>query len=105
MLRQAAITSGLDAARLLGDVHPDQLYALVGLLLTNAQANGKTGGRQIANQCSEDERKAGHRRFRAGARDALTVAQHREYARLYMRRYRQRTGQQMPRRAMLREAS
>lgn len=111
MLRQAAVTNGPDAARLLADVQPDQLYALVGFLLTSAEANGKTGGIQIANRFTVDERKAGHSRYRAGARDPLTIAQHREYARLYMRRYRQKTTRKVPRettrerRAGLREAS
>lgn len=92
MIDDAHRSTGPDAAALLSDVAPDQLYALVGILLTRIKRRERMsdGRLRLVDQFSEVERRAANRRYAQGDRDPLTVAQRREYVRVGVRRARAR---------------
>jgi hypothetical protein len=89
MRARAEQTSGAEAAMLLAELDPHQIYALVGLLLGDRTTPLTKNGRpRLADRFTDAQRRHGYARYRQGARDATTVAQYREYQRVQMRKYR-----------------
>lgn len=83
--------SGFDAAAThLVNLQPDQLAAAFGLLLNLATRSHRAG--RLPTAFTEEDRRAGHNRYRQGIRDPLTILQAREYQRLRARAYRAAKG-------------
>lgn len=78
--------------RLLPHVEPDQVPALIGVLLTQAKPRQRSGRRLLPLVFTERERLDGNARYKKGHRDELTMAQWREYQRVNQRRRTERVG-------------
>lgn len=91
MIADAEKTSGADASLAhLHDVHPLQLVALVGLLLTATKQHKKIGRPAVPLQFSEDDRRRGYTAYRNGLHTEFTEAAYREYQRVNQQRRRAR---------------
>lgn len=83
MVRHAKVETGYDSAiKFLNLVHPEQVPALVGLLLTYVKATERPGRPRMPLQFTPQQRKYGLSRYKKGHRDELTMAQWREYQRV-----------------------
>lgn len=84
--------TGPDAVvRHLPRVSPDQIPALVGLLLTNIKVTKKSGAPRLEDKFSDAERKAGYAAYkRHGDRSEWAVECFREYQRIQQRKARTR---------------
>ncbi|HET9829001.1 MAG TPA: hypothetical protein VFQ11_10885 [Nocardioidaceae bacterium] len=93
MLRLAREENGADAAAaLLPQIPVDQWPALVGILLRHARVRQLPGRPRMPLQYTDAERLEGNRRYKAGHRDADTMAKWREYQRVIQRRRTDRVG-------------
>lgn len=83
--------TGADAALLIyREVDPDQLPALLGLVLTATKAHKKLGRPRIPLQFSADERRELHKLYKRGGRSRRVTAGEREYQRVNQRNRRAR---------------
>lgn len=93
MMRLAAKVGGPEAARrVLPDLEPGQLAALVGLLLRPAR-HGVTESRGrpvLPTTMSDEAMRRGYSQYRQGVRNDFTITAMREYTRLNKRSERQR---------------
>lgn len=93
MMHQARQSTGADAAlRHLPDLQPEQLTALVGLLLTQIKVISKSGRPTMPLTLSEEERRRGYAAWRRGERTPFTERAYREYQRANQRARRARRG-------------
>jgi hypothetical protein len=90
MLGTAMRDSGPDAAmRHIRKIPPEQVPALIGLLLTNAKLNKKAGAPRLEDKFTEAERKAGYAAYkRHGDRSEWAIECFREYQRHQQRKAR-----------------
>jgi hypothetical protein len=97
MISTATKTTGADAALLLRDCHPDQVAALIGLLLTAVKIGGIHDGRpRLPDRFTPEQRREGNRLYKQGDRREWVIEAKREYQRHYMRRHRQSPGYRRP---------
>ena len=92
MVGTAVRETGPDAVvRHIRQVPPEQLPALVGLLLTNIKVTKKAGAPRLADKFSDAERKAGYAAYkRHGDRSEWAIDCFREYQRVQQRKARLR---------------
>lgn len=94
MVRHAHRETGLDAAaRWLPEVEPDQVGALIGLLLTNVKVQERQIAPRREDQFTDAERKAGYAAYKKGSRSEWAIECFREYQRLAARRARRRANE------------
>lgn len=107
MIRQAIRTTGADAAPMVADCHPDQVAALIGLLLTAVKIGGIHDGRpRMPDRFTPEQRREGNRLYRQGDRREWVIEAKREYQRHCARKHRQTPGfSRQPKSPGLREAS
>lgn len=93
MVHDAHQSTGPDAAlRHLGRIEPEQVTALVGLLLTQVKVVSKSGRPQLPLTLSAEDRLRGYSAWRRGDRSPFAELAVREYRRAAARARRARLG-------------
>ncbi|MBZ5736469.1 hypothetical protein K8Z61_18415 [Nocardioides sp. TRM66260-LWL] len=97
MVRLAEERNGADAVlECIADVDPQQIPALIAVLLTSTKVHKKTGRPPMPIQFDHADRLRGYRQYRQGSRTEFAVAAYREYQRINRRKQRQRDGTRAP---------